>query len=461
MKFRSLHLLPAIVALTAAFTACEDSTSPIGSSLSGNNVEIIMDSSFTISGNTYRVASVSPRTTKQIIGSITIDGYGTLSSEVVTQFLPSTMLDTVDFTADDVDSIALSLSYLPSDFIGDSVAPLGIGAYPLTRQLTADLTSAFDPTGYYENRRIGNAIYNASTLDDAATAKLSYRQILMKLPREMGVEMFKAFENNPADFADGKVFAQNVFPGVYLKNTFGSGRLTVVKSTGINFYFTSITQPNDTTIDTTNVTHQYMLVTPEVISNNSIKYAMAPELEARVAAGEDLLIAPIGTEVEFEFPIRDIVDSYRSQGGNRAVLNGLAMQLPADSIIPGVTTPPYVLMVLKKDRDEFFAKNKLADNITSFYAEYSSTYRRYAFTNMRQYLLDMLEKDDIAPDDYTFCLVPVQVEFEALVNSSYYSYSTSYTESEIQPYITGPVAARLHLDKAKIQLTFSRVLSGK
>ena len=41
--------------------------------------------------------------------------------------------------------------------------------------------------------------------------------------------------------------------------------------------------------------------------------------------------------------------------------------LPADTIATGykVDVPPYALMVLSKDRDEFFAQNKLPDNKTS------------------------------------------------------------------------------------------------
>lgn len=128
MKFRSLHILPVVAAMTIAVIACDDETSPIGGSLTGDSVEIIIDSSFTVSGTTHRVSAISPRTTEQLIGSITIPGYGTLSSEVVTQFLPSTLLDTANFSANNLDSMALTLSYLPTDFIGDSVAPLGITA---------------------------------------------------------------------------------------------------------------------------------------------------------------------------------------------------------------------------------------------------------------------------------------------------------------------------------------------
>ena len=465
MKYRSLHILPLIALLTMAFIACDDESTTIGSSLTGDNVEIIIDSSFTVSGTTYRVDYIQPKTTNQLIGSIMIPGYGTISSEVVTQFLPSTLLDTANYTAANLDSMLLNLSYLPTDFTGDSVAPLGVSAYELTKQLPSDIRSDFNPSGYYSTTPLGSTMYNASTIDDATTLALGYRQIKVKLPLELGKSIFNDFIENPSNFANGQIFSKNILPGMYITNSFGSGRLTVIKTTGLGFYFTKVTEETDedtgtVTKDTVTAEHQYMLVTPEVISNNIIHYSMAPSLESKIASGDNILVAPVGTEMEFEFPINDIINTYKSQGGTQGVLNGLALRIPVDSIVDGVTPPPYVLMVLKKDRDEFFAKNKLPDNITSFYAQYNSTNGYYAFSSLRSYLLNMLTYDSITEDDYTFVLVPVQVNFEQLVSSSYYYSTAQYTESEVLPYLGTPVVGQLNLDKAKIQLTFSRLQSN-
>lgn len=456
MKFRSLHILPALAALALAFVACDDENSPIGGSLTGENVEIIIDSSFTVSGSTYRVASVTPKTTHLLIGNISVPGYGNLSSEVVTQFLPSTMLDTADFSAANIDSMTLNMSYLPTDFIGDSVAPLGITVYPLTKLLPNNITSAFNPDGYYDRKALGSQVYNASTIDDPATAKKGYHTVSVKFPVELGRKIFNDFIENPDNFATGQVFSKNVFPGIYIRNSFGSGRLTIVKTTGLGFYFTKIAENEETEkLDTITAEHQYMLVTPEVICNNNIRYNMDSKLAAKIDAGENILAAPVGTESEFQFPIKDIINTFKTKGGKQAVLNGLAMQLPVDSIVSGVTPPPYVLMVLKKDRDEFFAKNKLPDDITSFYSKYDSSTGLYLFPYLREYFLEYLDKEEIKEEDYTFCLVPVKVNFEQVVNSGYGQ--TNYTESEVLPYITSPAVGQLHFEKAKIKLTFSRL----
>ena len=97
MKFRSLHILPLLAALILAFSACEDSASPVGPSIVDDTVDIVIDSSFTVSGNVVRVQSIAPRTTIQMLGTLDIPGYGRLSSNVVTQFIPSVELDTANF----------------------------------------------------------------------------------------------------------------------------------------------------------------------------------------------------------------------------------------------------------------------------------------------------------------------------------------------------------------------------
>ena len=456
MKFKLITLLCSVAILAGSFTACDDSASEIGASIAGTDVKIEVDSSFTASGKTVMVNTIRPKTSVQLIGRISVPEYGTLESDVVTQFLPSTELDTAEFTYENVDSIYLNLRYSNSAFIGDSVAPMQLSVYPLTKQITSDIASNFNPAGYYSTTPIGTRMYNASTFKSESTTS---KNIDVKLPVELGRRLFKAFEDNPADYADGKIFARDVFPGLYLRSTFGSGRLTQVTVCAMTVYLRKIYTPEGKEKpDTINAQHLYYLTTPEVVSNNNIRYTMSDKLRNMIAEGHTMMIAPCGSEIEFTFPLRDIINSYRGHKGI-AVINNLSMSVPVDSIANklGVAPPPYALMVLKKDREEFFAKNKLTDNITSFYATYNEATSTYDFTSMRSYITTMLEKDEITADDYTFSLVPVEVRFENLASSGnyYYQNTVSTTESEIQPYATAPVMADVHIDKAKIKLTYS------
>ena len=179
-----------------------------------------------------------------------------------------------------------------------------------------------------------------------------------------------------------------------------------------------------------------------------------------ITSGDNLLVAPAGTEVELEFPLDAVLSSYRRGAGSLSVLNNVSCEIPAEEIANdyGIEVPQQVLMVLKNKKKEFFEKNKIADSKTSFMATYNSARKSYIFSEMRQYILDMLAKSAVTSDDWTFIITPVNVETET-TSSSYYSSGTTYI-TNVSPYVTKPAMVKLNLEKAKIKLTYSKQ-SGK
>ena len=82
MKQITYALLALIVLLGTQ--SCTDET--IGSSLTDTRTAIIEDSSFVLTGHSVPNHRLQARTSTQLVGLLKADGYGTLSSEVVTQF---------------------------------------------------------------------------------------------------------------------------------------------------------------------------------------------------------------------------------------------------------------------------------------------------------------------------------------------------------------------------------------
>lgn len=442
------------------FTAACDSTSEIGSSLANNKVSIVIDSAFTVAGHSEAVEAIRPKTSTQLIGRIDIPDYGTMSSSVVAQFLPSTQLDTANFAPADVDSLILTLRYAYQAFMGDSVAPMGVRVFALDKQLPSQIASDFDPTGYYDpSAPLATTIYNATSMGSDSIAKLGYRDIRLKMPRELGRSLFQSFVDNPATYANGQIFARDIFPGIYLENSFGAGRLTRVSQTTMSMYMRHIEyNDEEEKLDTLDAVHQYFMVTPEVINNNNLEIDLAESVTSKITEGQTMLVAPAGYEVDFEFPVGDIISRFRRDDNGLAVVNGLTFSIPADSLVNdyGVQAPPYALLVLKKDRETFFNENKLPDNKTSFYTSYNKSTQSYDFSSMRSYLIEMLDKETLTPEDYTFSLIPVQANFETQASSSYYYYGTTQQIlTEILPYLESPVVAEVKLDKAKIKFTYS------
>lgn len=465
-RFPILGTTLACLAMVFA-SSCEDNYQT-GTSLVQDEIEIVNDSAFTVTGSPMRADSLQSRTVLQLLGRLDAKGFGKYSSDIVTQFMPVATIDTSKVNVNNIDSVKLVMRMSQGGFTGDSIVPMGIAVYRLNQQLAAPIYSNFDPRGKYDPTPLGKTVYSGVFTDqDTITAKTSikYKDIFVNLPTQVGIDIVKQYLLDPNLFRTPQQFAQ-WFPGVYITTTFGTGRVTrIVSNTLQVFYHTDdYDAANDTTI-----THKrigvFLGVTPEIITNNNIAYDMAPELRDMASDGTPMLVAPNGYNLELKFPARDIIKRYRENSGPMALINSLSFSLPASAIQNdyGIQPPSYVLMVQKAKFPDFFAKNQLTDDKTSFYATYNESTRRYYFTDMRQYIVSLLEKEEITDDDETFIITPALISFytSSTSSNSYYSYyygsqTTSQSLNEIVPWVSEPVMAKFSLEKAKILFTYSK-----
>lgn len=456
MRFRHLHIIAASAVASVALASCGE-TDGIGSSLIQSENNIVIEDDFKLTGHSVSNDKVQSRTAMLLLGSIDADEYGQFASDFVTQFMPVAKLDTTLTSAAAIDSVKLKMMFAPGNFVGDSVMPMGLEVFRLNKGLEAPIFSDFDPQGYYNAMQpIGSAIYAASNFElSDSLKKLDHRDIYVDLPLDLGVELYNLYQTNPEAYINPTDFAKH-FPGIYVRNSYGSGRVTQIGATLLQLYYhydTKNTAGRDTTY---NYVGSFYSATPEVLSNNNIDYAMAPQLNELVAQGQQLIVAPAGLEVEMEFPLCDLLDFYHANSGRLSVINNLTLSIPAVNISNtyGIRPPSQLLMVLKKDKAKFFEEGKVTDGVTSFYATYSDDTDTYDFSSLRNYMLDALDREDeLTADDYTFILTPVTVDAET-VYDSYTGTNKIYVKS-IVPYVQQPAMARLKLDEAKLELTFT------
>lgn len=455
---KSLSKIVALLFSTTIFFACED-TSSIGSSILQEDVEIIVDSSFVdstfvLNAKTVMSDSIQSRTLTQLLGKIDAEGYGYLESDIVTQFMPAGRIDTTNVTANDIDSIKLLLQIPNGGYVGDSIAPMGLEIYKLNESLKSPIYSNFNPSGKY-SELLGSEIYSANALGlSDSIGELSYRTVYVDLPLDLGKYFFDLYKKDPYIYLNPYDFAKE-FKGIYIKNSYGSGRIMKITNAQVKLYYHKTVKMESTGKDSTYYkVGNYFAVTPEIVTNNNITYKMSPKLEAMIQNGDKLLVAPTGTNIEFDFPTQKIVDFYNSNNGNLSIINSLIFEIPVSEIHNehNIAPPPYILLIKKSKMTEFFEKCEVTDNENSFYAAYNSTYKCYQFTDMRTYITNMVNKSEIKPEDYEFCIIPVSVNTET--SSSYYS--TSVYLSDIVPYVETPAMAKLHFDEAKIIFTFSK-----
>ena len=185
MKMKVLLKIFAMAAVTVLLQSCIDDT--IGASLIDTRNSIINDSAFVITGRSVENKRLQARTSTQLLGLIKSDGYGTLSSQVLTQFMPSSSIDTVDVTEDLIDSCRLVLRIASGGFTGDQIVPMRLSVYRLSKALEAPLFSDIDPTDYYDkNNLLGEAPYSpqsATTVYLNSSDLKAYKETCMCLCR--------------------------------------------------------------------------------------------------------------------------------------------------------------------------------------------------------------------------------------------------------------------------------------
>lgn len=471
---KTFYALFAAVMLMIAYS-CSDYN--IGQSISETQVTIIADSSFTVTGVTVENKIFPARTITQLLGIIIAENYGELRTDVVTQFMPTALVDTVGMTADDIDSCKFILDIPLGYYTGDSIVPMQATIYRLNKSLPSEIYSDFDPEGYYDPADIiGSKTYTASALmlPDSVVEDLDdnyCREFLVDAPRSLAQEIFNKFIEDPELFQSPTAF-ETYFPGVYIQNTFGSGRVVNIYNTEFRVYYhRHVTDDDGNDSIVSDLEMSYLGATSEIISNNNISLTVDENVLDMIDNGDLIVQSPCGYEVEIEFPIQEIIDMFQSGENDVHVINDLTFEIPAYALSNdyGIKPPDYLLMVKTSEKDDFFATNHVTDDESSFYASYDEDEQCYSFSSMRDFVLDIIDnKGGIAEEsDKHFTLTPIDLISESSASSSsssyyyyyyyyYYGYDTSSTTiTGMRPALNKPCIGRLDLENAKIKLEYS------
>lgn len=238
MKIKSIYAAAAALFSLAAFSSCEDSTSPIGGSLVNGEVTIVVDTlEMKLDASSILEPNFDSRTQTKLLGRINVPEYGSLDCSFVSQLMCATKMNIPDsITVNDVDSMRMVLTVPRGSLTGDSLAPQQLKVYQLTKQLPSDINSTFDPKGYYNpSDPLGVKSYTLSALsmNDSLFKLQGSIRIPIMLPRKLAQDIFTAYKNNPETFQWPQTFAQ-YFPGVYVEQNFGNGCIGVISA--MKFY---------------------------------------------------------------------------------------------------------------------------------------------------------------------------------------------------------------------------------
>ena len=501
----SLRLLAAPLLAGAAcgmLISCENDVPTVGSSLAAGEVQIALDSLVwdgseqhvyrgeqqvsmvcpRLSYRTHFDPSVDTRSTTNLLGRISVPEYGDLNCSFVSRLMCTTTLDIPDsIPLQQVDSMKLILTVPRGALTGDSLVPQQLRVFRLTKSLPNDIDNRFDPTGYYDPASpLGVSSFTLSALGMSDSLYKHRKTVYIQIPmsREMAIETVKAYrdEKTRDTFAWPQNF-EKYFHGIYAEPSFGRGCVANVTLTDFVIYY-SYKEPETTTEDGATVTTIKTKVraagvfasSPIVLSSNNVSYRPSELLNGMAAENQAVITTPGGYRVDFRFPGQQLLDLYKTSQSKLAVVSDLAFSIPAEEIKNDydITAPPYLVMVKTSKLKEFLASNSLPDNKESFYGTYDASAKRYEFSSMRNYILDLIQ-NGVKDEDLDFSIIPVNLEFENDNSSNSYtniwqyyygigssnSSSSQSTPIKCTPYILKPTMCVLKMDEARTIFTYS------
>lgn len=424
-----LRLLTVLVIAALTFAACDDTTEGIGGSITNKIDNInISDSAFNVTTKSIVAGAVLSRNNTGLIGNMKDPETGNyVKGDYMTQLsvLPTFSVDTLDYIKQankgsiEADSCYLLVSYNAS--YGDTIAPMKVTAYEMTRPMSEDKEyysnyDAFKERWVSENNQHWSSNYNLSNTSDVKNFKIYLNKEYKKdgkTYKNYGSYIMQTYAEHPEYFKTNFKFLHNVCPGFYIKNVGGTGNMAKIWNTELIFYWTRHKTINK---DSTAVSIGYNRFdgTEEVLQLNKIENDTEnlKKLASKDQEKCTYLKSPAGIFTEVTLPIEDIMKGHEKDTLNTATISFPRLNNKNEDNPYNFATPSTILMVQKDSLQSFFEKSKLADNRTSYTASYSSTgtYKNaYTFQNIANLVSAMYKNKGKGENWNKVVLVPVNV----------------------------------------------------
>ncbi len=475
-RFKFSYILLFVAALFCT-TSCDETTDDIGAGLAGNMDRFIANAdTFLIQSQTKMLGAVQCRSSKANLGCIRdYDTGSVIRGSYTTQFfilegdlfpeldsIRSTnpkFEDLADKSHIAIDQVISDTSYIyvvPTNIIGDSLQPMHLNVYELTKPIPDGKTylSDFDPTkeGYVDlnSKPLKSMTFTMAdqTVDSVTASSSSYTSIF-KIPlnetyvrdgvsyNNLGTYIMQRYYKSKRDkdgaFNNSNTFAHKVFPGIYVTIDNGEGAMATISGTGMNIGFHY--WANDTT--TNSQGHTTLFGTEEVLQTTQVEINNDALRDSLISDDFTYLKTPAGLYTELTLPVEKIMAGHETDSLSKAKVT---LQCMNSEGFEGncYNAPSYVLMIPADSVQTFFNEKKLTDGRTAFLAAYSSTANSYTFDNFAGMIAYMneLKKSGKASENWNkVAIVPVSVSTTTSSQSSsyysYYGYSSSSSSSKI------------------------------
>lgn len=424
-----IHSIASFVLAATLFTACDDTTNNIGSSLTpeSDNLSISTDT-FEITSQSLVADSVLSKNIIGYLGKIKDPETLTdITCHFMTQFHT---LENFSFPETDeimsrlngdiiADSCKLLLYY--SQSFGDSLAPMKLTMLEMDKPMTEEQSyySNFDPqnSGYIRRnglRKEHSYTLSDNTISEAEKSNSNYRpyiQINLNDPytdkngvtyNNYGTYLMKSYYAHPENFRNYLKLANNVMPGFYFKSVAGLGAMAYIDATQLFIYY-RVKDGEDIS-----VRQSHFAGTEEVLQTTTIVNDVKSIKELAANPTCTYIKSPAGIFTEMTLPVDHIIRGHEADSINNAtlVLNRINNTMQSKY---SLGAPATLLMIPKDSIYSFFEKNEMINYRTSFDAEFNKTTNTYTFVNIANMLTYMRNLKAKGKDWNKVVLIPVNI----------------------------------------------------
>ena len=390
-----------ILTLLCGLISCDDNTGSLGSSvIPGSDVISIDTATYWTTSKSVAVDSVLGKTSKVYLGRFTDPQTNSIfEADFIAQFNCEEGGSVFPDNIPGDTALRVELRLFFTSYFGDSTNTMTAEVYELKETLEEGKKyyTNLDPTSFIEDKPLATKVYTLMdyTLEDSELNDSEhYSNVNIPLPNEIGNEMIRKYRSNKDLFANASNFIDSICKGYYVKSSQGDGTVLYIDQATLNIYF------RDAKSDSVFVTQ--FAGTEEVLQANRFS---TDSINTLVEDGScTYLKTPAGIFTEVELPIDSILANNDSINATK-----ISFQCYNDTFDTEYKfgTPQTLLLIHKDDMYAFFEKNKLTDNVSSFYAIYNSTYNRYDYSNISRLITYCDSKRGQSADWNKVVLIPV------------------------------------------------------
>lgn len=390
-----------------AMTACDDSTSSLGSSIiPKEDILQVTDSMHYATSRTIAFDDgLLVRSSDCYVGRHTDSETGVyIEADFLTQLnctegfqFPDSVFgleqfhfsDSINGLMQGIQPYTANFKLYFDEFTGDEDNPIKVEVWPLTNVLDPECRyyNDIDPTLFYDVT--GQPLASATIApkdyaerDSIINSSNYTRCAHITLPDSIAERFLRTYyaEGGKDKFKDAPSFIDNVCKGFYVRCVQGDGNILRVYKTKLEIKFYHISDGSDEST--------FQAAVAEFLGNSEVM-----QTTRFISKGKESLIndarntyitSPFGLLTELTLPVDEIIDD------SDYIINSASMSLqltvPSDKY--ALPSPDAVLMVKKSNLREFFEKASKEDNIISYYSSLDTKFNEYSFSNISRLLME-------------------------------------------------------------------------